>query len=154
MIRKMILSVVVTMMISMMAVVGQAQDRVNTVINSVTINRAPAATAPGKSRTVVVDFQWLCIPTGKTAKLVSLEAVLETMNTDGKRSMVTKKLLDWTENKPIDTKIDLPMNEGVFAKDFTLTLRGKFKREGSEDLMDTSSVKKGTFPPPPPSPKK
>lgn len=154
MIRKMILSVVVTMMISMMAVVGQAQDRVNTVINSVTINRAPAATAPGKSRTVVVDFQWLCIPTGKTAKLVSLEAVLETMNTDGKRSMVTKKLLDWTENKPIDTKIDLPMNEGVFAKDFTLTLRGKFKREGSEDLMDTSSVKKGTFQPPPPSPKK
>ena len=154
MIRKMILSVVATMLISALAVVAQAQDRVNTVINSVSINRTPAATAPGKSRTVIVDFQWLCIPTGKTAKLVSLEAVLETMNTDGKRSMVTKKLIDWTENKPIDTKIELPMNEGVFAKDFTLTLRGKFKREGSEALMDTSAVKKGTFPPPPPSPKK
>ena len=154
MIRKMILSVVATMLISALAVVAQAQDRVNTVINSVSINRTPAATAPGKSRTVIVDFQWLCIPTGKTAKLVSLEAVLETMNTDGKRSMVTKKLIDWTENKPIDTKIELSMNEGVFAKDFTLTLRGKFKREGSEALMDTSAVKKGTFPPPPPSPKK
>lgn len=153
MIRKMILSIAATMMISMLAIAAQAQDRVNTVINSVTINRTPAATAPGKSRTVTVDFQWLCIPTGKTAKLVSLEAVLETMNTDGKRSQVVKKLKDWTENKPIDTRIDLPMNEGVFAKDFTLTLRGKFKREGSEELMDTSAVKKGTFPPPPPAKK-
>lgn len=154
MVRKMILSIAATMMISMMAVVGQAQDRVNVVINSVTINRTAASASPGKSRTVFVDFQWLCQPTSSKAKLVTLEVVLETTNTDGKRSTVTKKLKDWTENKPIDTRIDLPMAEGVFAKDFTLTLRGKFQREGSETLMDTSAVKKGTFPPPPPSPKK
>lgn len=153
MIRKTFLFIAAAMMISMLAVAGQAQDRVNTVINSVTINRTPAATAPGKSRTVTVDFQWLCIPVGKTAKLVSLEAVLETMNTDGKRSQVSKKLIDWTENKPIDTRIDLSMAEGVFAKDFTLTLKGKFKREGSEELMDTSAVKKGSFPPPATPPK-
>jgi len=44
----------------------------------------------------------------------------------------------------------LPMTEGVFAKSFSLTLKGKFKREGSEELMETSAVKRGTFPPPPP----
>ncbi|MDX2044178.1 MAG: hypothetical protein SF097_23420 [Acidobacteriota bacterium] len=154
MIRRMILSIAVTMMISMLAVAVQAQDRVNVVINSVTINRTAAAVTPGKSRTVFVDFQWLCQPTGAKAKLVTLEVVLETMNTDGKRSTVTKKLKDWTENRPIDTRIDLPMAEGVFAKGFTLTLRGKFQREGTEGLMDTSAVKKGTFPPPPPTPKK
>lgn len=149
MIRKTLLPIMATLLISMMASAGQAQDRVNVVINNVTINRTAAAAAPGKSRTVTVDFQWLCLPQGK-AKLVSLEAVLDTMNTDGKRSQITKKLKDWTENKPIDTRLDLPMNEGVFAKDFTLTLKGKFKREGSEELMDTSAVKKGSFPPPPP----
>jgi hypothetical protein len=153
MIRRMILSIAATALISMFVVAAQAQDRVNVVINSVTINRTAAAAAPGKSRTVFVDFQWLCQPTGPAAKLAMLEVVLETMNTDGKRSTITKKLKDWTENKPIDTRIDLPMAEGVFAKDFTLTLRGKFKRDGSEALMDTSAVKKGTFPPPPPAKK-
>ncbi len=152
MIRKLILSATVPMILAMLAVAAQAQDRVNVIINSVTLNRTAAAATPGKSRTVIVDFQWLCQPSGKTAKLVTLEAVLETINTDGKRSTVTKKLKDWTENKPIDTRLDLPMEDGVFAKDFTLTLRGKFQREGSDALMDTGTVKKGSFPPPPSSP--
>lgn len=154
MIRKMFLSIAATMMVSILAVAAQAPDRVNIVINSVSINRTAATATPGQSRTVTVDFQWLCQPTGKTARLVTLEAVLDTINTDGKRSQVVKKLRDWTENKPIDTRIDLPMADGVFARDFTLTLRGKFQRDGSDDLMDTSAVKRGSFPPPATAPKR
>lgn len=154
MMRKLMLSLAITMTLSLLAVAAQAPDRVNIVINSVNINRTPAASMPGKSRTVTVDFQWLCQPTGPKAKLVMLEAMLETENTDGKSSTVRKKLGDWTENKPIDTRLDLPMTEGVFAKSFSLTLKGKFKREGSEELMETSAVKRGTFPPPPTSTRK
>lgn len=154
MICRMFLSIAATLVISMLAIAVQAQDRVNIVINSVNINRTAVAATPGKSRAVTVDFQWLCQPTGSTARLVTLEAVLETINTDGKRSQVVKKLKDWTENKPIDSRIDLPMAEGVFAKDFTLTLRGKFQRDGSDALMDTGAVKKGSFPPPATAPKR
>ena len=153
MIRRLMMFAAITMMLSMVALAQDAEQmngKVTIVINSVTINRTQAPASPGKTRTVTVDFQWLCQPTGK-ARLVSLEAMIETINTDGKRSQAGKKLIDWTENRPIDSRLDLPMTDGVFARDFTLTLRGQFKREGSDQLMGVAAVKKGTFPPPPPS---
>jgi hypothetical protein len=46
----------------------------------------------------------------------------------------------------IDEIIDLPMPEGVFARDFKLTLKGKCRPNNSAELVDVNEVKSGSFP--------
>src|SRR5581483_4962273 len=87
-----------------------------------------------------------------SARLVELEARLITFNTDGKSTTVTKKLSDWTVNKQIESLIELPMADGVFARNFTLTLKGKFGEGATEQAVST--VKQGSFPLPPDAAKK
>ncbi len=94
-------------------------------------------------RSIPVRFVWLCGSEGN-AKLTELIAELVTLNTDGKTTRVTKKMVDWTVNKPITSVIDLPMPNDVFAKTFTLQLVGKFSDGVVEKAV--SAVKQGSFP--------
>lgn len=96
-----------------------------------------------ENRLIPVRFVWLCGSTGN-ARLVELEAKLVTLNTDGKTTTVTRKLVDWTVNKPITSVIELPMAKDVFAKNFTLELVGKFTDGKAERAV--SAVKQGSFP--------
>ncbi len=170
MIRKMILLTVSALMISTLSLTALAQskkegrkvvdnvvekkaekvassnDVVKVLIQSVTKNDAGAKkNVDGKSRLVPVSFTWLCGSEGN-AKLAELIAELVTKNTDGSQTRVSKKLVDWTVNKPINSQIDLPMPEGVFAKGFTLTLVGKFKQGDLAELVPVNAVKTGSFP--------
>jgi hypothetical protein len=166
MIRKMILFGAITLMISTLALaqskkeagaikktsdVRRAEEKKGNVtvqILSVTKNDAQAKKlAEAKSRSVPVTFTWLCGSEG-AAKLAELTAELVTRNTDGSTTRVSKRLSDWTVNKPINSLIELPMPEGVFASSFTLTLKGKFKKGLAEDLAEVSAVKSGNFPAP------
>lgn len=99
----------------------------------------------GSGRAIPVRFVWLCGSTNN-AKLLTLEAKLVTLNTDGKSTTVTKKLVDWTVNKPITSLLELPMPKDVFAKNFTLELVGKFTDGKAEHLV--SARKQGNFPVP------
>lgn len=101
------------------------------------------AKVSGEGRLIPVRFQWLCGSEGN-ARLVTLEAKLITLNTDGKQTVVTKRLVDWTVNKPITSVIDLPMANDVFAKNFTLELVGKFHDGVVERAVST--IKQGNFP--------
>ena len=165
MIRKMILLTVSALMISALSLTALAQnaakkegakkveqkavssnDVVKITIQGVSKNDAGAKqNAGGKSRNVPVSFTWLCGSTGN-AKLAELIAELVTKNTDGSTTRVSKKIVDWSVNKPINSQIDLPMPEGVFAKSFTLTLVGKFKQGDIAELVAVNAVKTGSFP--------
>ena len=170
MIRKMILFTVSALMISTLSLTALAQnaakkedakkveqkvakvassnDVVKITIQNVTKNDAGAKkNAGGKSRNVPVSFTWLCDSTGN-AKLAELIAELVTKNTDGSTTRVSKKVVEWKVNTPINGQIDLPMPDGVFAKNFTLTLVGKFKRAELAELVPVSAVKTGNFPVP------
>jgi len=126
--------------------VASSNDVVKVTIQNVTKNDAGAKkNADGKSRNVPVNFTWLCGSQGN-AKLHELIAELVTKNTDGSTTRVSKKLVDWRVNTPINSQIDLPMPEGVFAKSFTLTLVGKFKRGDLAELVPVNAVKTGNFP--------
>lgn len=122
---------------------------------TVTIHEVVKEDARAKSvaagRVIPVRFVWLCGSTGN-AKLVTLEARLITLNTDGKQTTVSKKLVDWKVNVPITSVIDLPMANDVFAKNFTLELVGKFTDGKTEQVVSTS--KQGSFPVPNPIAKK
>lgn len=96
-------------------------------------------------RLIPVRFVWLCGSTGN-ARLVELEAKLITLNSDGSPTTVTKRLTDWTPNKPITSFLDLPMPKEVFAKSFTLELVGKFTDGAVEHAVN--AVKQGSFPVP------
>ncbi|MEP7273706.1 MAG: hypothetical protein ABI882_19565 [Acidobacteriota bacterium] len=128
------------------APIAESNDKVTVTIQNVTKNDAAAKkAADGKSRNVPVTFTWLCGSQGN-AKLAELQARLITLNTDGSQTNVSKKLVDWSVNTPINSQIDLPMPEGVFAKSFTLTLVGKFKKGAVDQLVSISTVKSGSFP--------
>lgn len=96
-----------------------------------------------EGRLIPVRFVWLCGSTNN-AKLLELEAKLITLNTDGKQTIVTKRLTDWTVNKPITSVIELPMAKDVFAKSFTLELVGKFHDGVVEHAVN--AIKQGNFP--------
>ncbi|HZS08796.1 MAG TPA: hypothetical protein VFD58_28430 [Blastocatellia bacterium] len=130
---------------------SQPAGRVNLIIQEVKKEDASARPASGGGRLIPVRFTWLCGSTG-SARLVELEARLITFNTDGKSTTVTKKLSDWTVNKQIESLIELPMADGVFARNFTLTLKGKFGEGATEQAVST--VKQGSFPLPPDAAKK
>ena len=103
------------------------------------------AKSVAEGRLIPVRFVWLCGQTNN-AKLLELVARLVTLNTDGKQTTVSKKLGDWTVNKPITSLLELPMANDVFAKSFTLELVGKFTDGTVEKAVST--VKQGSFPVP------
>ena len=63
----------------------------------------------------------------------------------GARSRVIKGIKDGTSNTLREERIDLPGPAGAFARDFTLTLRGKWRLGNATELVDVSAVKKGSF---------
>lgn len=118
--------------------------KVNVTISQVVKEDANARNV-AEGRVIPVRFVWLCGSTNN-ARLLELEAKLITLNTDGKQTVVTKRLLDWTVNKPITSVIDLPIAKDVFAKNFTLELVGKFHDGVAEHAVSTA--KQGSFPVP------
>ncbi len=128
------------------AMAAQAQKKISLEIRNVSRNDAQAKKGlDGKSRLVPVNFQWRRVST-VAAKLVELEAVLETVNTDGKRSRVSKSITDGTSNTFLQERFDLLLPEGVSARDFKLTLRGKWRAGNAAELIEVSEVKTGNFP--------
>ncbi len=94
---------------------------------------------------IVVKWKGKAINQGK---LVALEALLETVNTDGTKSRVTKKITDLAVDKLITETIILPLKEGTFAREFKLTLSGKCASgEGAKrQEVAISTFKQGSFP--------
>ena len=111
-----------------------------------------AKAKPGSNlheRLVPVVLKWR----GKAinqGKLMELEALLETVNTDGTKSRVTKKIIDFSVDKLLAETIILPMKEGTFARDFKLTLSGKCASgDGAKrQVVAISAIKQGSFPVP------
>jgi hypothetical protein len=125
-----------------------AQKKVGIEIRNVSKNDAQAKKGLNDNgRLVPVNFQFICNATG-TVKFSHLEAVLETTNTDGSRTRVIKGIADGTSNTLREESIDLPMPGGVFARDFKLTLRVKFRLGNAANLIHVSEVKTGSFPVP------
>lgn len=118
--------------------------KINVTISEIVKEDAKAKSV-AEGRLIPVRFVWLCGSTNN-AKLVALEARLITLNTDGKQTTVTKKLVDWKVNTPITSVIDLPLANDVFAKNFTLELVGKFTDGKVEQAVNV--VKQGNFPVP------
>ncbi len=101
----------------------------------------------GKTRLIPINFQFVCNGTD-AGNFTNLEATLETVNTDGASSRVVKGIKDGTSNTLREERIDLQLAEGVFAREFTLTLRGKWRAGDTSKLNDVSAVRKGSFPAP------
>lgn len=111
-----------------------------TVVN-VTKKDAMAKPSPdGTGRVIPVDVQWKA---AGDARLVNLEAVLRTSNTDGTTTEV-KMMFD---EKATQGTLMLKMPNDVFAREFTLTLSGKCVWEGGQGTSKAS--KSGAFPLPP-----
>lgn len=108
-----------------------------TIVN-VTKKDAMAKPLPdGSGRVIPVDLQW---KTAGDARLVNLEAVLKTSNTDGTTTEV-KKMLD---EKMTSGTLMLQMPNDVFAREYTLTFSGKCVWEGGQGTSRAS--KSGAFP--------
>lgn len=110
-----------------------------TIVN-VTKKDAMAKPSPdGMGRVIPVDVQW---KTAGEARLVNLEAVLKTSNTDGTTTEVKMML----NEKMTSGTLMLKMPNDVFAREFTLTLSGKCVWEGGQGTSKAS--KSGVFPMP------
>lgn len=101
-------------------------------------NAKPNPNAAG--RLVPVKVEWK-VKLSPGAKLMELEAMLNTTNTDNSMTKVSK-MLRLTANS--DT-IMLPMPEGVFAKEFVLKINSKCATQ-SNRTVSSSQSKTGTFP--------
>jgi hypothetical protein len=101
----------------------------------------------GKTRLTPISFQFVFNGT-EAGAFTNLEAVLETVNTDGARSRVVKGIQDGTSNTLREDRIDLQTPEGVFAREFTLTIRGKWRAGDASKTTDVNAVRKGSFPAP------
>ena len=77
--------------------------------------------------------------------LVDLNIVLETVNTDGKTSRVEQAVAELAEGVSVSTLL-LPMDKGVFAKKFTVTLVAKARI--IDHFVAERVSKSGTFPEP------
>jgi len=125
-----------------------AQKKAGIEIRNVSKNDAQANKGLNDNgRLTPVNFQFICNGTD-AGKFSDLEAVLETVNTDGARSRVIKRITDGTSNTLREERIDLPTPDGVFARDFKLTLRGKFRPGNAANPIEVSEVKTGSFPVP------
>lgn len=125
---------------------GDLTKRPTIIIHEVLKKDAAAKSNPsGAGRLVPVDVRWDAkMPAG--AKLVEMNCILRTKNTDGQTSMVEQLM---PVEKFVSGRIGvggtimLPMAEGVFAKDFTLTMKGKFRI--ADQIIAESATKSGTF---------
>lgn len=108
-----------------------------TIVN-VTKKDAMAKPSPdGMGRVIPVDVQW---KTAGEAKLINLEAILKTSNTDGTTTEVKMML----NEKMTSGTLMLKMPNDVFAREYTLSLMGKCVWEGGQGTSKAS--KSGTFP--------
>ncbi|MDX2044180.1 MAG: hypothetical protein SF097_23430 [Acidobacteriota bacterium] len=121
------------------------QDRIGgepveiTIVN-VTKKDAMAKPSPdGMGRVIPVEVQW---KTAGEARLINLEAMLKTSNTDGTTSEVKMML----NEKMTSGTLMLKMPNDVFAREYTLTLMGKCVWEGGQGTSKAS--KSGVFPMP------
>jgi len=149
MIRKMIqFAILATFGVMVLAMPTMAQSKkearkqipVEITILNVTKKDAMAKPLPnGKGRIIPVEVQW---KTDGDARLVNLEAVLKTSNTDGTITEVKKML----NEKMTQGTLMLEMPESVFAREFMLTMTGKCVWEGGQGTSRAS--KNGAFPVP------
>lgn len=110
-----------------------------TIVN-VTKKDAMAKPSPdGNGRVIPVDVQW---KTAGDARLMTLEAVLKTSNTDGTTSEVKMML----NEKMTSGTLMLKMPNDVFAREYTLSLMGKCVWDGGQGTSRAS--KSGAFPVP------
>ncbi len=120
---------------------GNAQLGADVMILNVMKNDAAAKPNPnGAGRLVPVKVEWK-VKLSPGAKLMELEAMLKTTNTDNSMTTVNK-MLSLTANS--DT-IMLPMPEGVFAKEFVLKINSKCAT-GTGRTVASSQTKTGMFP--------
>lgn len=147
MIRKMIQLAVVAMVGLILAVPGMAQSKkeikksgipVQITIINITKKDAMAKPSPdGNGRVIPVDLQW---KTEGDARLMTLEAMLKTSNTDGTTSEVKMML----NEKMTSGTLMLKMPNDVFAREYSLTLTGKCVWEGGQGT--SKATKSGAFP--------
>jgi hypothetical protein len=95
----------------------------------------------GKGRVIPVHIEYK-IGSQEGVKLVELEAMLMTSNTDGTTTNV-KKMLSNTGN---ETELMLEMPDGVFAKEFKLTMVANCAWDGGGG--SARAMKTGSFPVP------
>ena len=108
-----------------------------TIVN-VTKKDAMAKPSPdGAGRIIPVDLQW---KTEGDARLMNLEAVMKTANTDGTTTEVKMML----NEKMTSGTLMLKMPNDVFAREYTLTLLGKCVWEGGQGTSRAN--KSGVFP--------
>lgn len=108
-----------------------------TIVN-VTKKDAMAKPSPdGNGRVIPVDLQW---KTEGDARLMNLEAMLKTSNTDGTTTEVKMML----NEKMTSGTLMLKMPNDVFAREYMLTLSGKCVWEGGQGTSKAS--KSGAFP--------
>lgn len=93
----------------------------------------------GAGRLVPVKVEWK-VKLSRGAKLMELEAMLSTTNTDNSMTKVSK-MLSLAANSET---IMLPMPEGVFAKDFVLKINAKCATASGRTVSSTET-KTGMF---------
>jgi hypothetical protein len=124
---------------------AHAQKKVSIEIKNISRNDAQAKKTPdGNSILVPIQFQFVCNGTD-AGRFFDIEAVVETVNTDGARSRVSKRIADGTSNTLREERIGILLPEGVFAREFKLTIRGKWRVGNAANLIEVSEVKTGSF---------
>ena len=126
----------------------ELRKRPTIIINEVVKKDAAAKSNPnGAGRLVPVEVFWDAkLPAG--AKLIEMNCILKTKNTDGQTTVVehlmpVEKFVSGRVG--VGGTIMLPMPEGVFAKEFTLTMKGKFRTINVNEIITESVTKSGTF---------
>ncbi|MDX2044179.1 MAG: hypothetical protein SF097_23425 [Acidobacteriota bacterium] len=119
---------------------GDIQLGAEVMILNVMKNDANAKPNPnGAGRLVPVKVEWK-VKLSPGAKLMELEAMLSTTNTDNSMTKVSK-MLSLAANSET---IMLPMPEGVFAKDFVLKINAKCATASGRTVSSTET-KTGMF---------
>lgn len=122
---------------------GAGNEQLGAEVMILNVMKEDAAAKPnpnGAGRLVPVKIEWK-VKLSRGAKLMELEAMLSTTNTDNSMTKVSK-MLSLAANS--DT-IMLPMPEGVFAKDFVLKINSKCTTAAGRTVSSTQS-KTGMFP--------
>jgi hypothetical protein len=123
-------------------------QKVSLEIGNVYRNDAQTKKSPdGKSRVIAVSHEFR-FGSSVAVKLVEIVATLEIVNSDGSRTRAVKNIRDGTSNALNTESFNIQTPDGVFARDFKLTLKGKFRLGDAADLIERSAVKTGSFPAP------
>ncbi len=114
-----------------------------TILNVIKKDADAKPNPKGEGRLVPVMISWKN-KLSPGAKLMELEAVLKTSNTDNSNTTVTK-MLGLTDT---NETLMLPMPEGVFAKEFVLRIKSKCGANvnGANRVISSEKIKSGVFP--------